>query len=55
MECLMCDKLIKEAYGWINNIPVCSEPCMKEYENLTYDEKLRYLECTYYIRTGVTM
>ena len=49
-NCLVCDCLVEKPSCLIENkYVICSEECKKEWDELTYSEKQRYLECMMYL------
>lgn len=47
MDCLVCDGFIPQgkAFSFVLYFPICSEKCQKEWDDLTFVEQQRYLEC----------
>ena len=48
-SCLLCDDMVIKAYARIQGYPLCSQECVDGWNNLTYFEKVRYLERMAYI------
>ena len=48
-SCLVCDYMVIKAHTRIQGYPLCSQECADEWNNLTYLEKVRYLEYVAYI------
>ena len=47
LDCLLCDGFIAEgqAHSYFEYYPFCSNDCVLEWNNLTYEEQQRYLAC----------
>ena len=45
-ECLMCDCPVETAVAYVGRYPLCSYKCQQEWEDLTPEEKQRFIQCT---------
>lgn len=50
-HCLVCEGCIFTPYAHACGYPICSEACAKEWNELTSEEKERYIECRQYIHS----
>lgn len=48
-QCLVCSCFIEgKAFAWYpptNGFPICSEVCVLDWNDLSYEEQQRYIQC----------
>ena len=48
-SCLICNTFIESiAHAWfpiVNGFPICSQACVDEWNDLSYEDQQRYMQC----------
>lgn len=44
-SCIVCDSPVEKGYAWYLGFIFCSQPCVDEWNDLSYEDQKRYIEC----------